>query len=141
MPEPLTILVIDDDPMMRSSLLTEKLAHRRPDAVITDIVMPEHEGIETIVALRAAAPNLPIIAISGCGQVIAAEFLDMALQAGATATLRKPFELATLLATLARLLQVPRTKHSLVRAIAVSSRDTFEVVGSRFRPILGSPLF
>jgi len=99
MPEPLTILVIDGDPMMRSSLLTEKLAHRRPDAVITDIVMPEHEGIETIVALRAAAPNLPIIAISGCGQVIAAEFLDMALQAGATATLRKPFELATLLAT------------------------------------------
>jgi two-component system, chemotaxis family, chemotaxis protein CheY len=125
MAEPRYILVIDDDPLMRSSLRTvlegkgyavdtlpdgrrapAMVEQTRPDAVITDIVMPESEGIETIVAIRAVAPDLPIIAISGGGQILEAEFLDMALQLGATAALRKPFELAQLMATLERLLQV-----------------------------------
>jgi two-component system, chemotaxis family, chemotaxis protein CheY len=119
------ILVIDDDPMMRSSLRTvlegkgyavdtlpdgrralDMVRGHRPDAVITDIVMPESEGIETIVAIRGVAPHLPIIAISGGGQILEAEFLDMALKLGATAALRKPFELATLIATLERVLKV-----------------------------------
>ncbi|HEV2550320.1 MAG TPA: response regulator [Stellaceae bacterium] len=97
--------VIDTLPDGRRALaLLEQI---RPDAVITDIVMPESEGIETIVAIRGVAPDLPIIAISGGGQILEAEFLDMALQLGATAALRKPFELAELLATLERLLNVP----------------------------------
>src|SRR5207248_8360996 len=123
--EPRHILVIDDDPMMRSSLRTvleakgyavetlpdgrralAMVEQIRPDAVITDIVMPESEGIETIVAIRAAAPRLPIIAISGGGQILEAEFLDMALQLGATAALHKPFELVALLGTLERVLKV-----------------------------------
>src|SRR5690242_662327 len=126
MAEPRYILVIDDDPLMRSSLRTvlegkgyavetlpdgrralAMVEQIRPDAVITDIVMPESEGIETIVAIRAVDRRLPIIAISGGGQILEAEFLDMALQLGATAALRKPFELAQLLATLERLLKVP----------------------------------
>ena len=125
MAEPRYILVIDDDPLMRSSLRTvlagkgyavdtlpdgrravAMVEQMRPDAVITDIIMPESEGIETIVAIRAVAPDLPIIAISGGGQILEAEFLDMALQLGATAALRKPFELAQLMATRERLLQV-----------------------------------
>jgi len=125
MAAPRHILVLDDDPMMRSSLRTVLegkgytvdtlpdgrrapaiVAETRPDAVITDIIMPESEGIETIVAIRAMAPDLPIIAISGGGQILEAEFLDMALQLGASAALRKPFELAALLATLERLLNV-----------------------------------
>ena len=126
MAAPRHILVIDDDPMMRSSLRTvlegkgyavdtlpdgrralATVEETQPDAVITDIVMPESEGIETIVAIRRVAPHLPIIAISGGGQILEAEFLGMALQLGATAALRKPFELAELLATLQRLLNVP----------------------------------
>jgi CheY-like chemotaxis protein len=120
------ILVIDDDPMIRSSLRTvlegkgytvdtlpdgrravAMLEETRPDVVITDIVMPEAEGIETIVAIRSATLEVPIIAISGGGEILEAEFLDMALQLGATAALRKPFQLAQLLATLERLLKAP----------------------------------
>jgi len=63
-----------------------------PDLVITDIIMPEQEGIETITQLRAEWPTLKIIAISGGGRVGNMDFLDIAGQMGADRILAKPFE-------------------------------------------------
>ena len=61
------------------------------DLIITDIIMPEREGVETIIALRRADPELPIIAISGGGRLAATDFLSMAKKLGARHTLSKPF--------------------------------------------------
>lgn len=62
------------------------------DLVVTDIIMPEKEGIETIFDLREIQPDLKIIAISGGGHICAEEYLDMANNFGVTRSLSKPFE-------------------------------------------------
>ena len=61
------------------------------DLVITDILMPVKEGIQTIKALRQKWPRLPIIAISGGGKIRNADYLDTARHVGANAVLAKPF--------------------------------------------------
>ena len=61
--------------------------------VLTDIIMPEREGLETIVALRREFPSMPIIAMSGGGGG-GADYLAMAEKLGAARTLHKPFSLA-----------------------------------------------
>ncbi len=63
----------------------------RPDLIVTDIIMPEKGGVETIIALRRADPDLPIIAISGGGRLEATDFLTMAKKLGARRTLSRPF--------------------------------------------------
>lgn len=103
------ILLIDDDALVRVTLaaalstaghtvveagngvdgVTE--ARRcQPDLVIVDMVMPEQDGIETLIRLRASHPNLPVIAIGG-GRVRNLDFLSLATSLGATHTLPKPF--------------------------------------------------
>src|ERR1700757_3300698 len=61
------------------------------EIVITDIVMPEQEGIETICSLRAGGSHVDIIAISGGGATAASFYLDWAQSLGADAVLAKPF--------------------------------------------------
>src|SRR5437867_3526129 len=115
------ILVIDDEPQMRR-LMTRILSgaghgvheakngrdgigvfHQvHPALVITDIVMPDMEGIEMIRELRQAAPMIPILAISGGGSSV---YLRAATELGATAALAKPFDVAALLAVVGRLLE------------------------------------
>lgn len=60
------------------------------DAVVTDIMMPRKEGIETILELRRDRPALKILAISG-GSTSSADFLQWAQKLGADAVLPKPF--------------------------------------------------
>jgi CheY-like chemotaxis protein len=69
----------------------------RPDLVITDLIMPEKEGIETIVELRRSDPELPIIAISGGGRLSMEDNLLIAQKLGARSTLTKPFRSVELL--------------------------------------------
>ena len=71
------------------------------DVVVTDILMPEQEGLETIGELRRMNPDIKIVAISGGGTLLDAE--DVLLHAsriGAQKTLEKPFSKADLAAAL-----------------------------------------
>jgi CheY-like chemotaxis protein len=123
------ILVIDDDALVREALtlILERKGYevacaadgkqglkafrsRRPDLVISDIVMPEMEGIEAIMELRILSHSCPIIAISGGGRFGKADFLSVAKQLGATATLNKPFETTELLQMVAKCLAAPATR-------------------------------
>jgi DNA-binding response OmpR family regulator len=61
------------------------------DLVITDIIMPEKEGLETIREMRRIKPNLKIIAMSGGGKVSADNYLDIAKIFGAAKVIAKPF--------------------------------------------------
>ncbi len=61
------------------------------DLVITDIIMPGKEGLETILELRQEFPKLGIIAVSGGGRLGAGSYLPLAEKMGAHRTLTKPF--------------------------------------------------
>lgn len=118
------ILVIDDDPFVRSmverALRTfghrvqavpdaerglELLQRGRWDLVVTDILMPGKEGIETIVEIRTFHPELPILAISGGGATSAPDGpLEDARLIGADETLAKPFDVPALMGKVDRLL-------------------------------------
>jgi DNA-binding response OmpR family regulator len=103
------ILVIDDEPalrtMLRDSLEPEHaiveagngiegvraFAADAFDLVITDIIMPDQEGIETIIEIRKMKPTQKIIAMSGGGRTKTVEFLKIAERLGASQVLKKPF--------------------------------------------------
>jgi CheY-like chemotaxis protein len=112
------ILVIDDEEfvrdMLRQMLEAEghsvveapngaaglRLLHeQKPALVITDILMPEKEGIETIRELRKVAPHVKIIAISGGGRMSRIDLLAVAQSFGAAGALAKPFERRELIDT------------------------------------------
>ncbi|HWR02306.1 MAG TPA: response regulator [Chlorobaculum sp.] len=114
------ILVIDDDPSVRKFIATtlkkenytvleaengqegvRKLMEERDIAIIiTDLIMPEKEGIETIMEVRKMNPSIKIMAISGGGKVGPENFLLLADAVGANATLKKPFSGQELLMSL-----------------------------------------
>ena len=118
-----TVLIIDDEPEMRRVLtrfLSRKyrvvvaknghegmraLLEHKPDIVVTDILMPEKEGIETIRDIQEQAPGTKIIAMSGGGLSHNLMFLDIARAFGADAVLAKPFGRATLMEAVERLLR------------------------------------
>lgn len=68
------------------------------DAIVTDIIMPEADGIELVMAVRHSLPDLPIIAISGGGRKDGFNYLPMAAALGAKAVLSKPIDPDALLA-------------------------------------------
>jgi DNA-binding NtrC family response regulator len=74
------------------------------DLLITDLIMPEREGIETIMELRKKHPSLKIIAMSGGGRSGADGYLKLALKLGAAAILEKPFDRQELLDTVRKVL-------------------------------------
>jgi DNA-binding response OmpR family regulator len=124
------ILVIDDDNDVRSlaqDVLRSAghevfvaadgaqgiaLQRTKPAAVvITDILMPEKEGLETIRDLKHEFPGLKIIAISGAGKrVKSTAYLLTARELGAQALLRKPFNSDALVQTVREVLQSPVEK-------------------------------
>jgi len=74
------------------------------DVLITDLFMPEMDGLESIEQFRREFPSVKIIAMSGGGmRVRGAAYLATAEAAGAEAVLRKPFEIDALLNVLRRL--------------------------------------
>jgi DNA-binding response OmpR family regulator len=70
-----------------------RLLERSPaEAVVTDLFMPDKDGIETIAEMRKMHPSTRIIAMSGWTSMKGADYLGVARQIGADATLRKPFD-------------------------------------------------
>jgi DNA-binding response OmpR family regulator len=67
------------------------------DLVITDLIMPDKEGLETIRELRAEAPGVKIIAMSGGGRTSTTTYLQLAGRLGAAKVLSKPFSQQELL--------------------------------------------
>lgn len=121
------ILVIDDDDAFRTMLrrtlereghtVTEAeegaaglraVAGAAVDLVITDIVMPGMEGLETIQHLRRRHPRLQVIAISGGGRMDPDGYLKAAKLFGAVSALSKPFERQELLDAIAAALEAGR---------------------------------
>jgi CheY-like chemotaxis protein len=109
--DPQRILVIDDDENIR--LLLRAILEREgyqvleasdgdkglkeykknpTDLVITDLIMPGKEGIETIRDLRREFPGIKIIAVSGGGRIGPESYLKMAKGVGALRTLSKPLD-------------------------------------------------
>jgi two-component system chemotaxis response regulator CheY len=107
-----TILLIEDDDNLRETIAMGlgkegygvlqaedgeqglRLLKTNPvDAVLTDIVMPNMDGLEMIKKMRASFPSLPIVAISGGAALNAPLYLKMASAMGADRTVRKPFML------------------------------------------------
>ncbi len=68
------------------------------DILVTDVIMPEMEGLETIMAVRQTHPHLPIIVVSGGGRIGATDYLTMAKSMGAHSAMSKPIAPAALLA-------------------------------------------
>jgi CheY-like chemotaxis protein len=104
------ILLIDDDELVRATLSAALRAHGYEtdlagdgrdvmsrfqeghfDLLVTDLIMPGQDGLDTIAQVRRAHPDLPIIAISGGGRHTNRDFLQVAEALGATRTLNKPF--------------------------------------------------
>ena len=82
----------------------DALIRSRFDVVITDIVMPEQEGIETIQRIRELDGEIPIIAISGAFDGDDFNALDDARLIGADLAVEKPFDVRTLLDAVAQAL-------------------------------------
>jgi DNA-binding response OmpR family regulator len=74
------------------------------DVIITDIVMPDMEGLELIRKIRKAHPGMAIIAISGGGHSISESYLELAARFGAERTLQKPFGVDALVAAVQEVL-------------------------------------
>jgi CheY-like chemotaxis protein len=74
------------------------------DVIITDIIMPDKEGLETIMELREKHPDVKIVAISGGGMSDAESYLKLAEKMGASCTLSKPFQREELLQVVNNLL-------------------------------------
>ncbi len=104
------ILIVDDESEIRKMLLRvlgrsghelfeasngaeaiEQLRRESHELVITDIVMPEKEGLETIMQIRRDFPHVKIIAMSGGGRISATHYLEMAQRIGADRIFEKPF--------------------------------------------------
>lgn len=84
-----------------------RLREHHFDAIVTDIIMPRKEGIETIREIRRCHPRIPIIAASGGGQMGHDRLLSMTESLGATASIAKPFRPRELIAVLESCLKKP----------------------------------
>src|SRR5580692_8329114 len=118
------ILVIEDNAIVRDTVMRvlqsvgyevvvandglrgiEAFRKEAPDLVISDIIMPEQEGIATIRQILGEKPGTKIIAISGGGRIGNTDFLQIARKMGAVDSLPKPFDPEDLLQRIANFLK------------------------------------
>ena len=119
------LLVIDDDEMVREVIASalqraghavsqaangreaaERIKQKPVDLVITDILMPERDGLETIISLNREHGPVPIIAMTGLSSH-SALYLEMARTFGAVRILEKPFEMSELVRITEEILSEP----------------------------------
>jgi CheY-like chemotaxis protein len=118
-----TVLLVEDDESVREavSLMLERAGYRvttvenglvaagvledwQPNLVITDIFMPDGDGIETLNLVKRRWPGTPVIAISGGSPMLRMDYLAIAEDFGAAATVSKPFVTDQFLSTVATVL-------------------------------------
>jgi len=119
------ILIVEDDKelreMLKVSLIRHKytvheatdgkdaISHFKPsiiDLVVTDLIMPEEDGLKVIMKLRELKPKLKIIAISGGGKAGPGSYLKLAKALGADAVFSKPFSINDLISKIEGLLSI-----------------------------------
>ena len=110
------VLLVDDDPLLVSEMgqllrghgynvikaangveAIKMMIRERPDVVVTDIILPESDGIEVVRRAREILPEAKIIAMSGGGRVRTRDLLQIAEGRGAEIALFKPFSAVVLL--------------------------------------------
>jgi DNA-binding response OmpR family regulator len=118
-----TVLIIDDDAGTLDSLVTlldaygfrvltasngvrglQVIRESAPRVVLTDILMPGQDGMETIREIRRTHPDIRIIAMSGGGHIGQTDYLEYARLLGADATINKPTDIDELVPLLRSLL-------------------------------------
>jgi len=118
------VLIIDDDEQIRVLLqqmmewagfevavaengrIAMQVQEQMPaDLVITDLIMPEQEGLETISRLKKQYAGIKIIAISGGGRIGPEAYLPAALELGADRVFSKPFDVQEIVSSVQELLQ------------------------------------
>jgi CheY-like chemotaxis protein len=121
-----SILVVDDEPGIREllALMLEGAGHtvvaaedgmqapkilesQKIDVVITDLLMPERDGLEFITEVRKKHPEVKIIAMSGGGRIARDSYLRIAKNFGAHLLLEKPFSQSSVLAAVESVLVMP----------------------------------
>lgn len=118
---PAHVLIVEDDPMLRRYLedalqecgyVTHVAGNGREaaawlqshhvDIVLTDVLMPEQDGVRLVAEIRQQQKHLPVVAMSGRGRSdLSVDSLSLVRAMGVDATLEKPFSLAELERTLA----------------------------------------
>ena len=118
------VLIVEDDKelreMLKMSLVRRNftvleaengkaaITHFKPlitDLVVTDLIMPEEDGLKVVIKLRELKPSIKIIAISGGGKVGPGSYLNLAKALGADAIYSKPFSINDLIAKIEQLLE------------------------------------
>jgi DNA-binding response OmpR family regulator len=117
------VLIVEDDRELREMLKTslqrrkhtvyealngkDAIQHFKPsitDIVVTDLIMPDEDGLKVIMKLREIKPELKIIAISGGGKAGPGSYLNLAKMLGADAIYSKPFAMSDLISKIEDLL-------------------------------------
>jgi DNA-binding response OmpR family regulator len=112
-----TILLVEDEDGLRSSIAkclsgegyqvlqagdgkkaVAALRASLPDLIITDLIMPDQDGLELLSYIRKRSLSIPVIAMSGGGRLGPSDYLRVAQLMGAVRTLEKPFDADELLA-------------------------------------------
>ena len=111
------VLVVDDEPQIRGMIREtleeagydvdearggkeglDRYRNKPADVVLMDILMPDQDGLESILAFRREFPNSRVIAMTGCDDMIGVlNFSEVAKMMGARSALQKPFEKQALL--------------------------------------------
>ena len=118
------VLIIEDEAELREMIKTtlirrkytvmeasngkEALLHFKPsmtDLVVTDLIMPEEDGLKVIIKLKELKPSLKIIAVSGGGKAGPGGYLNLAKALGAHAVISKPFSINDLIVKIEELLE------------------------------------
>ena len=123
------ILIVEDENELRTMLKVslsrhrftvleaengkEAIAHFKPsltDLVITDLIMPEEDGLKVIMRLREMKPSIKIIAISGGGKASPGSYLNLAKALGADAVYSKPFSVGEMINKIEELLNIEQER-------------------------------